>query len=271
MSNEHHVHGMDGNPDFILLLLGLGALLLYLYAVVKSNRMYRKWPFARAIYWFLGLLCALLSVAGPLARFAHINFTAHMFDHLLLGMLAPLFIALASPVTLLLRTLPLQSSRRCARILRSLPFRILSDPFASSTLNIGGLCILYTTNLYANMHHSYMLFLAVHLHVFLAGYLFTTSMIYIDKPSHRTSYAYRSIAFILSMAAHGILSKTLYANALDSIFSSVQVANGTMLMYYGGDAIEILILVIFFSQWFKSIHPRHTVIPIQKELYPSKK
>jgi putative membrane protein len=255
MPNEHHAHGINVNSDFIFMLLGLSALILYLFAVVNSSRTYRKWPVARAIYWFLGILCAVLPVAGPLAHLAHMNFTAHMLGHLLLGMMAPLFIALAAPVTLILRSLPLQHARGLARILKSLPFRIVSDPFAASIFNIGGLCILYTTALYANMHHSSILFLIVHFHVFTAGYLSTISMIYIDKPPHRTSFVYRSFAIVTTMAAHGILSKYMYANPPEFI-SSLQAENGVKLMYYGGDAIDICILIIFFSQWFKSEHHR---------------
>lgn len=257
MTNEHHMHGIDVHTDFIFMLLGISAFFLYLYAAMHSSRTYRKWPITRAIYWLLGILCAVLPVAGPLANLAHMNFTAHMLGHLLLGMMAPLFIALAAPVTLILRTIPLPFSRRLARILKCSPFRIISDPFVASILNIGGLYILYTTDLYASMHHSSLLFLFVHLHVFSAGYLFTISLIYIDKPPHRTSFMYRAIAFVASMAAHGMLSKYLYVNSLEGI-TAVQVENGAKLMYYGGDAIEVWLLIIFFSQWFKVVHVKQT-------------
>ncbi|NQX58578.1 cytochrome c oxidase assembly protein [Paenibacillus qinlingensis] len=270
MSNEHLSHGIDVNSDLLLILLGLSAIILYLYAAVNSSRTYSSWPVARALYWFLGTLCAVLSIAGPLAHLAHMNFTAHMLGHLLLGMLAPLFIVLAAPVTLILRSLPIRLSRRLARILKSLPFRIVSDPYVASLLNIGGLYILYTTDLYARMHYSSILFLFVHLHVFSAGYLFTISMIYIDKPPHRTSFVYRSIAFVSAMAAHEILSKYLYVNSPNDI-SAVQAANGVKLMYYGGDAINICILIIFFTHWFKAVHSRHALPPIKLELYNSKK
>lgn len=60
MSSEHLVLGIDVNSDFIPVLLSLSALILYLYAAVNSCRTYRKWPLARAIYWFLGILCAVL-------------------------------------------------------------------------------------------------------------------------------------------------------------------------------------------------------------------
>lgn len=257
MTNEHHMHGIDVHTDFIFMLLGSSAFFLYLFAAVHSSRTYRKWPITRVIYWLLGILCAVLPVAGPLAHLAHMNFTYHMLGHLLLGMTAPLLIALSAPVTLILRTVPLPFSRRLARILKCTPFRIIRDPFVASILNIGGLCILYTTDLYVGMHHSSLLFLFVHLHVFLAGYLFTISLIYIDKPPHRSSFMYRSIAFVASMAAHGMLSKYLYANSLDGI-STAQIENGAKLMYYGGDAIEVCMLIIFFSQWFKVVHAKQT-------------
>ncbi|MDU0203312.1 cytochrome c oxidase assembly protein [Paenibacillus sp. MAH-36] len=260
MTNDHFSHGSGAYSDFILILLFSVVLLLYLYAAVISSRTYKQWPFSRYTYWLIGLLCIALSVVGPIANLSHINFTAHMIGHLLLGMLAPLFIALAAPVTLILRTLPLQSARRISRILRGMPFRMLSDPLVASILNIGGLCILYTTNLYSNMHKFSILHIIVHLHIFTAGYLFTISMIYIDRPPHRTSYVYRGIIFIFTIAAHGILSKTIYVNPPLGI-SATQAETGAKLMYYGGDAIDTFIIIIFFYQWLKIRHPRNSLVP----------
>ncbi|WP_413237500.1 cytochrome c oxidase assembly protein [Paenibacillus sp. 1P07SE] len=37
------------------------------------------------------------------------------------------------------------------------------------------------------------MYMLVHLHIFLAGYAFTASMLYIDPAPHRKSYMYRAI------------------------------------------------------------------------------
>ncbi|MGQ0439850.1 cytochrome c oxidase assembly protein, partial [Bacillus sp. B-TM1] len=125
-------------------------------------------------------------------------------------------------------------------------------------LNLGGLWILYTTNLYSMMHKSILLHLFIHFHVFIAGYLFTTSMIYIDPIAHRYSYMYRSIILIVASAGHGILSKYIYAHPPAGVVTA-QAEIGGVLMYYGGDFIDIVLIFILCWQWFRSNKSRTKV------------
>lgn len=258
MNNDHIHHGIGFSFNFLLMLCFLLVFVLYIFATIVSNRHHKSWPLFRYFFWILGVLSAGVAVVGPLANRTHIDFTAHMTGHLLLGMLAPLFLALAAPMTLVLRTLSVKSSRRLSRILKSGLFRILSDPLIASFLNVGGLYLLYTTNLYMMMQQSLALHILVHLHVFLAGYMFTVSMVYLDLSPHRTSYIYRAIVFIIALAGHGILSKYIYSNPPSGV-TAVQAENGGMLMYYGGDVIDIAIIIIFCFQWFKATRPRKSI------------
>ena len=103
----------------------------------------RHWPKTRAALWLLGLVCAASAVVGPLAQRAHADLRAHMVGHVLLGMLAPLLVALAAPVTLAPRALPPGPARRVARVLRSAAIGILIHPVTAAVLDIGGLWVLY--------------------------------------------------------------------------------------------------------------------------------
>ncbi|WP_372459240.1 cytochrome c oxidase assembly protein [Alkalihalobacillus deserti] len=228
---------------------------VYILSVVISNRKYKQWPVYRIICWVAGVVFATIAVAGPLAERAHVDFTAHMLGHLLLGMLAPFLMVLAAPMTLLLRTINVSLARRLTRLLKSLPIRIVTNPIVASLLNVGGLWILYTSDLYKIMHENIILHVIIHVHVFLAGYVFTISMIYIDTTPHRTSYVYRSIVLVLTLAAHGILSKYIYVNPPTGVFPA-QAEIGGMLMYYGGDAIDMMIIFILCLQWYKASRPR---------------
>ncbi len=77
----------------------------------------------------------------------------------------------------------------------------------ASVLNVGGLWILYTASLYGMMHHSFFVHVAVHIHVFLAGYLFTVSMISIDPSPASKTFTHRASVLVLALAAHGIFIK----------------------------------------------------------------
>lgn len=254
MNNHHQYNELDLQIYFILPLVL--ALFLYLFGVVKSSRRYKKrWPLYRTSFWVLGILAASTALIGPLASLSHLDFRAHMVSHLLLGMLSPLFMVLAAPMTLLLRTLPVKQARYITRILRSWPVTVLGNPVFTSFMTIGGMYLLYTTSLYALMQQNTLFHALVHLHFFIAGYLFSASIIYIDPPSHRTSFVFRSCVLVFTLAAHGILSKYIFAHPLSGVPRHQSEAGG-MIMYYGGDAVEVILIIILCFQWYKKARPK---------------
>lgn len=252
---EHNLQpGLAGLEATAVIVLFL-AFLSYPLAGVLTSLRYKAWPLYRYFLWTLGIVSVAIVFTGPLANFSHNNFIGHMWTHLLLGMLAPLLFLLAMPMTLLLRSLPILWSRKVSFLLKSRPFRILSNPVTAFILNTGGLYLLYMTDLYELMHQSVIIYAIIHLHVFLAGYLFTASIIYIDVTSHRLGYVFRSIVLIASLAAHKILSKIIYAHPPAGVRRE-QAEAGGMIMYYGGDVVELAIIVIFCYQWYKATAPR---------------
>jgi putative membrane protein len=237
------------------MVVGVLVIFLYLFAVRKTNHRYKRWPYFRTLLWVLGVVSAVAALSGPIATRAHHDFTAHMVGHLLLGMLAPLLLVLSAPVTLILRFLSTSNGRRLSKVLKCRLGRFICNPMVASILNIGGLWLLYTTELYSAMHQHVFIHLFVHIHVFLAGYLFTLSMIYIDPIPHRLSYRYRGIVLVIALAGHGILAKYIYANPPVGV-PLVQAEQGGMLMYYGGDAIDLVLIFIFCLQWYKARRPK---------------
>ncbi|WP_077624502.1 cytochrome c oxidase assembly protein [Sediminibacillus massiliensis] len=229
----------------------------YIIAGILSSRKHhlRPWPSYRYVLWGLGLLCSLSALTGPLAEKAMSDFESHMLGHLLLGMLGPLLLVLAAPVTLLLRALPVKSARNVANCLKSRPVQFMGHPVTVSILNIGGLWLLYTTQLYSMMQHHLWLHLIIHFHVFAAGYLFTAAFIYIDPIPHRYSHLYRAVVFVFALAGHGILSKYIYASPPEGVLKP-EAESGAMIMYYGGDLIDACIIFFLCYQWYRAARPR---------------
>jgi putative membrane protein len=254
--DEHHGQNGGFPVEPVLITLFVTLTLVYLAAVAVTNRRYSKWPTPRIYCWCAGVWSAAFAITGPLADRAHADFIAHMAGHLLLGMLAPLLIALAAPVTMLLRLLPISSARRFSRLLSRRFFHYFRHPVVASLLNIGGLFALYTSGLYTAIHHNWIILTAVHLHVFLAGYLFTASIVYVDPVSRRFSFTYRAVVLILALAGHSILSKIIYASPPEGV-SIEQAKTGAQLMYYGGDAAHLLLIAMFCFQWYKQAYPRN--------------
>lgn len=261
--NDHIHHGVGALiyhkagivPLLILLLPFLLVVVMYIFAASLSSRRYKQWPLHRTVLWNLGVMCAAAALISPLANHAQMDFTDHMISHLLLGMLAPLLMVLAAPMTLIMLTLNVRTARRLSRLLRSRPVSILSNPIVASLLNIGGLWLLYKTDLYMAMQQNILLHVLVHIHIFFAGYLFTASLIYVDPTPHQLSFVYRTIVFVIALAGHGILSKYIYAFPPSGVPIN-QAETGGMLMYYGGDAIDLVMIFILCFQWYKVTYSR---------------
>ncbi len=103
----------------------------YLWAVVHVNQAHRTNPVprSRTFFWLLGLTTILVALQSPIERYDTTLFSVHMIQHVLLMLFAAPFLALAAPITLLLRTVRPETRRRVVLpILHSLPVRIVTFP-----------------------------------------------------------------------------------------------------------------------------------------------
>ncbi|MBB1031004.1 cytochrome c oxidase assembly protein [Dietzia sp. SLG310A2-38A2] len=253
-------------PVALGVLLLAVALTAYLVGV-RRHRARGPWPGYRTALWTAGLICLGVAWVGPLASAAHSGFTAHMGVHLLLGMLGPLLLVLAAPVTLALRTLPPRRARAVSGALRSPPVRVLTHPVVAAVLNAGGLWVLYTTDLFALMHSSQTVHVLVHAHVFLAGLAFTVAMIGPDPNPHRASFKTRAVALVLFIAAHSILGRWLYGHPPTGV-DPADARAGAQLMFYAGEVVDLALLVLLFTGWYPGSRNRGRYLPRNPALAP---
>jgi putative membrane protein len=221
-------------------VLGAG---LYLVAAGRCS-----WPVGRTACWVAGLGCLVAALTGPLPS-TPMDLRAHMAAHLLLGMVAPLLLVLARPVTLLLRALPVTAARRTSRVLRSPPVRVLTDPLVATALNAAGLWLLYRTGLLMATMHSPGLRVLVSVHVLLTGWLATAAVLALEPIPHRPGVVARAVALAADMAAHDVLAKSLFAWPPTG-FSGA--AAGAQLMYNGGTLVHLVVAALLWRQWYRS-------------------
>ncbi|WP_091230060.1 cytochrome c oxidase assembly protein [Microbacterium sp. 3J1] len=263
---RHDAHDHPGsstvNGSELALPLFEGLVLLALLAAAAAyavalwaSRNRSPWPHWRTAAWLAGLVAAAMSLLGPLADAAHVSFTAHMVGHLLLGMLAPLLLVLGAPVTLLLRALTVENARSLTRLLGHPVIRLVAHPVVAAALNIGGLWVLYTTPLFGLMHESPLAHAAVHAHVILTGCLFTEAMVGTAPNPHRASITVRSAVLIAFIALHSILAKWLWAHPPAGV-DVVDARTGAQVMYYGGDAIDVVLIVLLLGGWYRATRDR---------------
>ena len=108
-----HLGGGPGLLEVLGPLLAAIGIAIYLGLVVTGRQPGMR---RRCGLWVAGSLAAAAAVSGPLAEAADTSYVAHMVAHVLLGMLAPLLLVLAAPVTLLLRTLPVSTARQLSHL-----------------------------------------------------------------------------------------------------------------------------------------------------------
>lgn len=253
---EMHDQYVNHSGEPIWLPIGLLFILLaaYLYGVYIQKKAGRSWSGWRTAGFIAGILLLTAALVPPVMQYAHQDFEGHMVQHLLLGMLAPLGLVLAAPVTLVLRCLPPNKARIVTALLGSRPFHYLSHPLTALFLNIGGMYLLYLTPLYHSMHHNPYIHFFVHLHFVLAGYLFVWAIAGPDPAPKRPGLRLRFIVLFFSVATHAYLSKFMYANNFPrtSRHSIEEIQAGAMFMYYGGDMAELLLAIAFFAAWYRA-------------------
>ncbi|MGK5627863.1 cytochrome c oxidase assembly protein [Streptomyces sp. URMC 123] len=199
-------------------------------------------------------------------------FTAHMAQHLIVGMAAPLLLVLARPLTLALRVLPPGRVRRgLLAVAHGRPARWLVFPPLAALLDIGGLWVLYRTELFAATGHRPLLHALVHVHVPAAGLLFAFAVCQLDPVRRRWSPAVRGLTLLAAGAAHAVLAKSLYvAPPPGTAFAPPDLRTGARLMYYGGDLVDVALAVALAAQWYAATGRAHRARPRQGAVISSR-
>ena len=247
--HSSHAHAAGG-LETALPLPVLAAAVLYVLLARRRTREPRGWSPWRTASFLGGSALLAAALVPQLSPFPGGSFAGHMYQHLLIGMYAPLGLVLGAPVTLLLRSLSRRHGRFIGRALRSAPLGILAHPLAGLVLNLGGLALLYLTPLYSASVQHPAVHQLVHLHFLAAGYLFAHSIAGPDPAPHRPPVPARLVILGVAIAGHAVLAQLLYAGALVHVAAGpADLRAGADLMYYAGDIAELLLALAMVSTW----------------------
>jgi putative membrane protein len=229
------------------LLLGYGVPRL----VLASRGV--RWPRRRDAGYALAVCAVVAATVSPVAARDE-WFPAHVLQHLLLGMVAPLGLALAAPVTLALRAATGRGRRWAARLLRSRLLRGLAWPPVAVVPVAGGVWLLYLTPLYAASLRHPALHAALHAHLLLTGALLSSALVRVDPVPGPARWATRIGCLFVVMATHAVLAKYLYAHA--DTFAGPRTGTpadwraGAQLLWYGGDLVDVALAVAVLARWY---------------------
>ncbi|MEU0407547.1 cytochrome c oxidase assembly protein [Streptomyces griseorubiginosus] len=248
-----HVHpGPAVGPGPAELVVAGAALLgtvVYLVAAGRLRRRGDPWSPGRD---------ASFAAGGGVTAWATLGevwggpFTQHVVRHLVVAMAAPLLFVAARPLTLALRSLgPGGARRSLVALAHSAPVGLLLFPPLAALLDVGGLWLLYRTELFAATAHRPLPHGLVQAHMAAAGVLFTFAVCGLDPVRHRWGLAVRGTTLLVAGAAHGALARTLYAGPPPGAgFAPEDLRQGAQWMYYGGDLVEAGLAVLMGTAWY---------------------
>lgn len=246
------MHHSGGNlVSWCLFGVGVGAVwLLYLAGVRRQWKLGRHWSGARTAAFSAGMILLGIAFAPPFFVRAHADIRFHMWQHLLIGMVAPVGLVLGAPLSLVLRSLRKKQARQLFRALRSRPLRVLCHPVTALVLNVGGMYLLYLTPVFRLSQSEPAVHHLVHFHFLVAGYLFVWSIIAQDRGAPRAGFGMRLGVLFVAMATHAMLGKLMYARLLPAgtAYSPEALQSAAQIMYYGGDFAELLVAVVLFAE-----------------------
>jgi putative copper resistance protein D len=247
------------------LAVGLVAVAaLYLYGTHRLRLRGDRWPVSRTIIFLgpgLGSI-ALVTVTG-FGAYDTTLLSVHMVQHMVLSMVAPIFLALGAPVTLALRTLPGRPRKAVLSVLHSRIGKVLAFPLVSFGIFVLNPFVLYFSSLYEVTLHNGFVHELMHAHFIATGCLFFWPLVGRDPLPGRWPYPARALLMVLSVPFHTVLGLTIMQSTtllggdwypslnlpwVDPVADQV-TAGGVL--WAGGEIVSVAMLAVLVGQWIQ--------------------
>ncbi|MCW2641578.1 MAG: cytochrome c oxidase assembly protein [Dactylosporangium sp.] len=253
---------LDLNPWLSASLLAVA--IVYLYAVWRLERRGDRWPALRTVAFLIPGLGGIASVTlTGVGTYDTTLLSVHMVQHMVLSMIAPIFLALGAPVTLALRTLPQGARRVLLSALHSRVAKIWTYPLFAYGLFIATPFALYFTGLYRLTLSNNFVHELVHVHFILVGCLFFWPLLGMDPLPGRWPYPGRAMLMFLSTPFHTVLGLTVMQSTTllggdwypslhlgwADPFTDQQLAGG--ILWAGGEVVSVTMLAVLVAQWMR--------------------
>lgn len=247
-------------PVAAALIVGCGVL--YGIGVRRLHRRGRHWSARRTTAFTSGLAVLVIATQSGLAAYGHVLFSAHVAEHVLIGMVAPFLLALGAPITLALQASDRAVQVQLLRLLHSRPVRFVAHPVVAWLLFGLTLFGLYFTSLYELSLENHLVHHALHAHFLLAGAVFFWAVIGLDPVSHRIHHGFRLLLVMLTVPFHAFLGLALmigdeplargYYELIERPAGPSLLADqhlGAGLMWAVGDLTGLIAGAVVLAQW----------------------
>jgi cytochrome c oxidase assembly factor CtaG len=263
---EFGVHALltQWQPE-IVPLLGVATLLIgYLLPARALRRRGDAWSPWRSAAFVTGVGTVAVATLSPLGTYDTSLLSVHMVQHMLLAMVAPVFLALGAPVTLWLRTLPPGPRGWLLAAVHSRVARVLAFAPLAFAVYVVSPWALYFTGWYEATLESPFLHDMTHLHLVLVGSVFFWPLVGVDPVPGRLPYTFRMLETFATLPFHAFLGVTIMdastliagdwylglGRSVAEVTADQQLAGG--LLWASGDLLGALFFGALFVQWVRA-------------------
>lgn len=237
---------------FVMLVLALGAL-WYLDAVIKVRAKGRSWSGWRIVAFLGGLATIAYALAGPISVYVMGFFTAHVAQHLALMIVGPALLAMSSPITLALQTLPKRRRALLQSFLKSRFLHVVTFPLVVFMLYYVAMWWFFTSSAIGfAMAHMWTMDL-LNIAFFLGGVLFWWPLVSRDPILHwRLSYGGKMFSLGIGIPFETFLGIAIASmrNSPTLIYSLGDWHSGGDVLWGAGEFLTTLGLTVVIAQWY---------------------
>lgn len=251
-------------PFWAVLMLVLVAG-IYLWGVWTLRKRGDAWPVMRTVSFVgLGLGSIAIATFSFLGVYDTVLFWTHMIQHMLLNMIAPVFLVFGAPATLALRALPKRPRGWLLAVLHSTVAKIALFPPLTTLLMVASPFALYMTGWYELTLRNDFWHDSLHLYLVTVGCLFFFPLLGVDPVPIKMPYPIRILLFFLTMPFHAFLGVTIMGStqliaeewylAFDRSWGVSPLTDQTWaggLLWATGDLTMVFAMATIFMQWIK--------------------
>jgi putative copper resistance protein D len=228
--------------------------LAYARGVRRLARRGHRWSPARTAACGGAVAAAIVATQSGIGRYEGERFSVHMTQHVLLGVVVPLLVVLAAPVTLALQSGSPATRAGLRRTLHGRAGGVMANPLLGWALFGGGLVVLYLTPALEVAERHDLAHAAMHTHVVLAGVLFLAPLVGVDALPHRPPHPARLLAVLAAVPFHAVVAVALLSAtspvAPDAYPSLDDQRTAAAIFWGAGELLTLAVAAIAARQWW---------------------
>jgi putative copper resistance protein D len=239
------------------------ALLCYVAGAVAVNRRGdgERWPLWRSICFAAGLAVVVAAIMGSPGVYGDVLLWVHMFQHLMLIMVAPWLLCYGRPMNLTLRATRGRAHERAEALLSSRLVAFITFPLLTLALYVAVIVGIHLSGIMNAMADHAWIMSVEHVLYLVAGYLYFSRILTDDGPRPGVPLPLRLFSLFMAMSADTVVGVVLLQATMSPFpaYAAMQPSWGPgalndahgagTVMWIGGDGLMLIMMIVVAVKW----------------------